>query len=220
MPRGRAKPEPVVIPTNSVVASAARYPGKATRIYRPNQSWQEECYRHYSICGEARFAARFMGSALSKATLSVAKPSADGPVVQTASPAAQSLEALFHGADGQAQMLTALGVHLTIGGECYLVGRSRVEDKDTGEVRTDVWEVVSILEMKVAGTSGPSTTATATRRAGRRPTWSSASGPQPRQAHRGRLPVPLRAADPHRNRVAHPAHLRADLLAAGRCILA
>lgn len=152
MPRGRAKPEPVVIPTNSVVASAARYPGKATRIYRPNQSWQEECYRHYSICGEARFAARFMGSALSKATLSVAKPSPDGPVVQAASPAAQSLEALFHGADGQAQMLTALGVHLTIGGECYLVGRARVEDKDTGEVRTDVWEVVSILEMKVTGT--------------------------------------------------------------------
>lgn len=61
----RRKPEPVqavVIPTNSVVASAQRYPGKAPRIYVPKQDWQHECYRHYAICGEARFAARFFGS--------------------------------------------------------------------------------------------------------------------------------------------------------------
>lgn len=144
MPRTRKTQEPVVIPTTSLVASAVRYSGKSARIYQPNQDWQKECYRHYAICGEARFAARFFGQALSRATLQVATKGEDGqPVVQTTGPAAEYLDILFNGKDGQAQMLEALGTHLTIAGECYLVGR-----EVDGE---DVWEIVSIMEMRVSG---------------------------------------------------------------------
>lgn len=143
MPRTRKSQEPVVIPTTSLVASAVRYPNKSARIYLPSKDWQVECYRHYAICGEARFAAKFFGQALSRATLEIALPTPDGPKVQTQGSAVEYLAALFNGKDGQAQMLEALGTHLTIAGECYLVGR-----EVDGE---DVWEIVSVLEMHVAG---------------------------------------------------------------------
>lgn len=144
MPRQpRKTTQQVVIPTTSMVASAARYSGKSARIYLPNKDWQLECYRHYAICGEARFAAKFFGQALSRAVLEVSLPSSEGPKVQTEGPAVDYLKALFNGKDGQAQMLESLGTHLTIAGECYLVGR--VVDG------ADMWEIVSIVEMQVTG---------------------------------------------------------------------
>lgn len=145
MPRVKKNSQPVVIPTNSLVASAVRYSGSSARIYLPTKDWQAECYRHYAICGEARFAAKFFGQALSRATLETAKRSPDGTTrPEPQGSAADYLAALFNGKDGQAQMLEALGTHLTIAGECYLVGR-----EVDGE---DVWEIVSVLEMHVNGT--------------------------------------------------------------------
>lgn len=144
MPRTRRTTEPVVIPTTSLVASAARYTGKSARIYQPNQDWQKECYRHYSICGEARFAAKFFGHAISKAVLQVAIRDKGNISIQTTGMGVDLLTDLFNGEDGQAQMLDAIGTHLTIAGECYLVGRT-VSGKD-------IWEIVSILEMRVSGT--------------------------------------------------------------------
>jgi len=143
MPRTRRTQQEVVIPTTSLVASAVRYSGKSARIYLPTKDWQAECYRHYAICGEARFAAKFFGQALARATLEISNRTPDGPRVTNEGPAVDYLAALFNGKDGQAQMLEALGTHLTIAGECYLVGRE-VEGED-------VWEVVSVLEMHVAG---------------------------------------------------------------------
>jgi len=144
MPR-RTRQQPPVIPTSALVASSTRYPGKSARIYQPRQDWQRECYRHYAICGEARFAARFFGNACSRAALATGEVQA-GVVKETPTgPAADMLAALFNGRDGQTQMLDAIGVHLTIAGECYLVGR-QVEG-------ADVWEVVSCMEMVVQGES-------------------------------------------------------------------
>lgn len=143
MPRQRKAHEPVVIPTTSLVASAVRYDGKSARIYQPNQDWQREAYRHFAICGEARFAAKFFGQALSRATLAISRKTNKGLERKTGGKGVAFLAALFNGKDGQAQMLEALGTHLTIAGECYLVGRTV-----NGE---DMWEIVSILEMQVSG---------------------------------------------------------------------
>src|SRR5215831_37868 len=145
----RRSSTPVVIPTTSLVASSVRYPGTAARIYRPQQGWQQECYRHYSICGEARFAARFFGNSVSRAVLSAANM-VGGEAVPDHGDAQAALDALFNGKAGQTEMLEEIGVHLTIAGECYLVGRTVAEDQgDTA----DVWEVVEITEMKVTGDS-------------------------------------------------------------------
>jgi hypothetical protein len=148
MPRSsrRTRGKEVVIPTNSLVASSARYPGRAQRIYLPTQEWQRECYRHYTICGEARFAANFFGHSLSRATLGVATMDGSVVVPTDTGPAWDLLQELFAGKDGQTQMLNSLGVHLTIAGECYLVGR---QVAGIG----DVWEIVSVLEMQVSGTT-------------------------------------------------------------------
>jgi hypothetical protein len=149
-------PEALPIPSNSLVASAVRYGGQAARIYRPSQGWQKEAYRHYAICGEARFAANYYGNAMSKVTLHTAKKKPGGGYERTdTGPAAEHLAALFNGKDGQEQMLSAIGTHLTIAGECYLVGRTVkvVRETEVGvvEVGDEVWEIVSVTEMKVTG---------------------------------------------------------------------
>jgi len=142
MPRRRS--EPVVIPSSALVASATRYPGKAARIYRPSSEWQAECYRQYGICGEARYGAKFFGNAVSRAVLNAAEMRQGVPMEQDSGPIYDALTDLFNGQDGQTQMLEAMGLHLTIAGECYLVGRS-----DEGS--DDIWEIVSCLEMQVVG---------------------------------------------------------------------
>ena len=75
----RPKSTAVAVPTTkSLVASSTRYPGKGVRIYTQRQDWQRECYRHYAICGEARYGARFFGHALSRAVLSTAQLNDEG----------------------------------------------------------------------------------------------------------------------------------------------
>lgn len=143
----RRRPVPV-IPSNSLVASAVRYSGSNVRLYYGAQDWQTECYRHFAICGEARFAARFYGHALSRAVLRVGKKQNGRMEWSEDGEAKNLLDELFNGKDGQSQMLDAIGVHLTIAGECYLVGRTVAgEDGQEGEI----WEVVSVKEIKVTG---------------------------------------------------------------------
>lgn len=149
MPRAR-RSDPVVIPSNSLVASAARYPGKAARIYNQKQDWQTECYRHYNICGEARQAADFLGHSLSRSILKMARKTKDGLEVQTEGPAVDLLDELFNGSDGQSQMLEAVGIHLTVAGECYLVGR-QIQPEENHPTSDTIWEIVSVLEMHVTG---------------------------------------------------------------------
>jgi hypothetical protein len=141
MPRRRPEPAPAV--ATALVASATRYPGKMERIYRPRQDWQAECYRHYSICGEARFAAKFFGNACSRAVLGVGQYVRGTLNDLTTGPAWEALGELFGGPAGQTQAMNAIGMHLTIAGECYLVGFGA----------TNLWEVVSCVEMQVNGTT-------------------------------------------------------------------
>lgn len=141
MPRRRAVQPP---PSTALVASAVKYPGKMTRVFRKETTgWQREAWRHYDICSELRFAANWIGNALSRATL-VPATVTGGDVIKTEDPEIENLLAkLFGGPQGQAGMLGALGIHLTIAGEAFLVGR-----QVSGQ---DVWEVVSIREIEVTG---------------------------------------------------------------------
>jgi hypothetical protein len=135
-----------VVPTNSLVASAFRMAGDAPRVYVPTQPWQRECYRHYEICGEARFAAEFFGNAMSKAKLGIGALQNDRSVKPVSGGASWDyLDELSNGALGQGQMLHDFGVHLTIAGDCYLIGR-KVEG-------VPVWEVLSTLEVNHSGRS-------------------------------------------------------------------
>jgi hypothetical protein len=155
----RPKKTPAVdaplVPSNSLVASAVRYSGgKAPRVHQVNsKGWQRECYRHYAICGEARFAARFFGHALSRVRLTVQREVDGTKRTVTDGSVYDLLEDLFNGKDGQAQMLEAIGIHLTVAGECYLIGRTVTEQDDDGNIMSsdELWEVLSVLEVKVQG---------------------------------------------------------------------
>lgn len=144
------------IPSTALVASASRFTGgKVPRMYRGAQGWQKECYRHYTICGEARFAADFFGAALSRASLVVDRVVGgvltrvkDGDVWNM-------LETIFPGRTGQSQALKAIGRHMTIAGECYIVGRTiKVVDEDGNELEvegTEVWEILAVTEVTANG---------------------------------------------------------------------
>lgn len=139
-----ARPNLPVLPSKALVASATRLTSaqRKQRIYHAGQDWQRECYRHYSICGEARFGATLFAHAMSRSLLSIARETKEGqePV---AGKGEDLLDELFNGKTGQAQMLYALGLHLTIAGEAYLVGR-----KQDG---VELWEIIAVTEMDVSG---------------------------------------------------------------------
>src|SRR6478735_9173517 len=114
----------------ALVASAAHFTGgQAPRIYGVDKSWQAEAYRFYSIIGEARYAAQYYGNAMSKCELYMAEPVIDEKTqLRSLKPnftgdEAAFLDDVFSGHANQSQMLHDIGVHLTVSGECFVVGR-------------------------------------------------------------------------------------------------
>jgi hypothetical protein len=136
VPRPSKKKQPVVS-TTALVASAHRYTGKAPRIFVPSKEWQKRAYHHFGHNPEAHYAATYYAQAISRAELYCEDPR-EGR--QEGSEAQAALDELFGGPEGQAGTLHDIGLHLTIGGECYLIGRT--------VNGADIWEVLSVLEVE------------------------------------------------------------------------
>lgn len=147
--RAARRPAPL-IPTSSMVASAVRLKtevGRAKDVYRAPKAWQREAWRFYDITPEMRFAAGWIANAMSRCLLDPGQLDEDGnKIAATDKRVRLALNSLFGSADGQAEMLRMIGIHLTIVGESYLVGRW---DKGTaGPEDSQIWEVVSGTELK------------------------------------------------------------------------
>lgn len=145
------------IPSTGFVASAAAFTGKSERIYRGVSSWQADAWAFYDTTPELRFAAGWIGNALSRCILAPGEIDELGSIVATEDKAvAAALHELFTGGDGMAAMLEMLGIHLTVAGEAYLVGRHINMPSNMGgpDVFSDekVWEVVGVNE--ISATSG------------------------------------------------------------------
>jgi hypothetical protein len=136
--------EDTIVPSLAMVAASTHYKGKAPRIYVPPKPWQVEAYRHFSICGEARFAAYWMANALSRVTLYPVENLSTKKQL-TSGPAFDALADLFAGPNGQIQMMQALGLHLTVAGEAYIVGRQ------VAGLSQDLWEVLAVTEVRANG---------------------------------------------------------------------
>lgn len=133
----------------SLLASAVRMPGDVSRVYRKRADWQGEAWRHYDQCGELRYASNWQANVLSRATLHAARRTDDGIIATKEGPAVDAMVDLFDGPNGQSQMLSAIGLHLFVAGECYLVGRK--PDSTRGEKGDDIWEIIGVEEMKRRG---------------------------------------------------------------------
>lgn len=150
MPRSpRIKTAERPAPT-AIVASAANVTNASREGRRVPKTteWQREAWYFYDTIGELRFGANWLGNALSRTTLRV---EVDG-VPQEDGPAVDALDVLFGGPTGQGQMLSAFGVHLTVAGEAYLVGKVKPGEGEEGD-EDDEWAVMSTEEIKQSGNS-------------------------------------------------------------------
>lgn len=146
----RTKAEVAVIPKsstpNALVASAARL-GRGFKDYMHiarGTEWHEEAWNMYDVVGEYRYACDWVGGMLSKAIL-FATHAANGTVTkQTSGTAFEALDALFGDDDGRAEMLRLIGIHLSVTGDCWLVGYTT---KEHG-YEEDIWEVVASTRLR------------------------------------------------------------------------
>lgn len=140
----------------AMIASAARL-GKGYKTFSnmkrgASDAWQRDAWHAYHTIGEFRFSCDWVGSMLSRAVLAVTKKDANGhPEPQIEGDAFEYLDALFGDDDGRAEMLRMIGIHLTVAGECFIVGYDNPED-DSDD---DVWKIVASTEFKQIGETGP-----------------------------------------------------------------
>lgn len=133
------------IPSAALVASSATYQvGRAENVFRPITEWQKEAWRQYDICSELSFAAGWIGNAMSRCVLVPGEVDDTGQVVRADDQdVANALTALFAGSQGQSEMLMAAGIHFTIAGEFYIVGRKTA----TGFI----WEIIGCNQVVGSG---------------------------------------------------------------------
>lgn len=140
----------------SLVASAARLrwdAGIGLKTWRfGDDGWQQEAWRLYDVIGELRFIANWIGSALSRVRIYVAKVDENGRIQQevTNKRIGGLSDSLFNGPAGLAEALRLIGINLTIVGDVYIVGRGGEDD----DPRNDDWLVISCSELKRWGPGG------------------------------------------------------------------
>jgi len=108
-------------------------------------SWQREAWRFYHCIPELHFAANYVGAACSRVRLfieGVDKYNRPTGEVDDDDQIAALGQTMFGTQHQQAEALNAIGVNLTVAGECYVVGRS------PRQFDPDKWYVVSTSSLK------------------------------------------------------------------------
>lgn len=148
MARTRTKDVPPA--SNSFVASAAKRGLRSIKNLSRSaraDGWQAEGWRFYQTIGEFRYACDWVGNQLSKALIFAAQ-TVDGKQVRvTSGNAFEVIENLFGDADGRAEMFRLIGIHITVAGECHIIG---YEDPDPMGDGGDVWHVVGASQLRQA----------------------------------------------------------------------
>ncbi|MEV5677056.1 hypothetical protein [Streptomyces sp. NPDC052179] len=140
-------------PSRTLTAAASRYTSRKIRGGKEHktQSWQLRAYDMYHQVPEVRFAASWIANAMSGARLYAGVRDDDGSIDQAPKGhrAAEIVDQIAGGADGQSNMLAAFGKHLTIPGEGWIVVRpnSEVLSPYVPEDGHD-WRVLSVQEVK------------------------------------------------------------------------
>lgn len=139
MARTRTVTEPSV--PSGFVASAVRLPTVSRNTAGRSEGWQNEAWNFWEQVGELRFLSTWIGNVMSRARLVAAKREGRMLVPLTDGPAVDAMDALYGGPQGQAEMVQALGVHLTVAGEAYVTNRAQ----------GDIWNVLANGKVTQAG---------------------------------------------------------------------
>jgi hypothetical protein len=130
MARARtAEPEPQA-PTG-FLASAVRLPTASRNMAGRAEGWQTDAWHYWETVGELRYVSTWIGNVMSRARLTAAKRVGRMLVPESKGPAADAMDALYGGPQGQAEMIQSVGVHLTVAGEGYIVNRASGDQWNT-----------------------------------------------------------------------------------------
>lgn len=125
----------------SLVASAVRLPKVKQGKVASAEGWQTLAWGYYDSCPELRFTANWVGNIMSRAELITVQETGANDTTLDSGNAYDALAEYFNGQYGQAEMLRATGIHLTVAGECYHYYNA--ED--------DEWHVVSVGKVRETG---------------------------------------------------------------------
>ncbi|MFI2300158.1 hypothetical protein ACH5AL_15145 [Actinacidiphila glaucinigra] len=134
-------------------AAASRFVARTTRGKgnTPDQGWQNRAWDMYHAVPEVRFAASWIGNAMTGALLYAARRADDGTIERAPDNhrANEIVSQIAGGPDGQAKMLAAFGKHLTVPGEGWIIVRPNAEvlSPDAPEDGHD-WRVLSVREVR------------------------------------------------------------------------
>lgn len=135
---------------NSLIASAVKVNLNETawRSYRlRDEQWQRETWRLYDQIGEFRFAAGYIGSAVSRVRIFVSELDELGRVsgeVEDDDEVQAIADTLFGGPAAKSENLRLIGISLMVAGECFIVGKAAESGESrNGEIPRDQWFVVS-----------------------------------------------------------------------------
>ncbi|MDX3239374.1 hypothetical protein PV392_27540 [Streptomyces sp. ME03-5709C] len=137
-----------------LTAAASRYTSRKIRGAQaagPDQSWQSRAWDMYHAVPEVRFAAGWIGNAMSGATLFAGRRGDDGTIERAPDDhlATEIVSQIAGGPDGQAKLLGLFGRHLTVAGEGWILVRPNSQVKNP-EVEVDGhdWRVLSVREVR------------------------------------------------------------------------
>ncbi|MFF4147295.1 hypothetical protein ACFY0A_39705 [Streptomyces sp. NPDC001698] len=137
-----------------LTAAASRYAERKVSLGSKGNTdtgWQNRAWQLYHMVPEVRFAASYVGNAMSGATLFAGRRADDGTIERAPDDhrASQIVQQIAGGPDGQAKLLGAFGKHLTVPGEGWIVIRpnSEVLSPDAPEDGHD-WRVLSTREVR------------------------------------------------------------------------
>jgi hypothetical protein len=110
-----------------------------------DEAWQRELWRLYDIVGEFHFASNWVGSAVSRVRIYVAevdKLGRLGPEVERPDKVVALADTIFGGPAAKAERLRSIGINLTVGGECYILGIG------ADDPTSDEWHIVAPSELR------------------------------------------------------------------------
>ena len=143
--------------SGALTASAAVFKGsmpRNTKLDRHTiaQRWQEECYRHVNICGEARYAATLFSAMAGRAEIGVSEPQtlARKAVWVESGPEVEAFADIAPTVRDRTRLIRAFMLHWIIAGECYLIARERVATDPPGP-NPMIWEIVAVTELRKRG---------------------------------------------------------------------
>ena len=151
----RMKPRDAAPAPTSLVASAARIRGgfsMGTIRSTGSDHWHAEVWDHYHHVGEFRYACDWIGAQLSKALIHGTVEINGKTEKLTEGPVVEYLSELFGNADGRAEMFRLIGIHMSVTGECYIVG---YPDPDPFGDGGDKWEVAASTKCIRPATDSP-----------------------------------------------------------------